>query len=177
MTGWLYRVRQFRQALNAKPSSGDMAEVRQALPTTLYALFTRLQPSEKAHAIQVYRRVKTESSDPDLLIAALMHDIGKIMQPLKTWERALIVLVQNSFLEKWLAPPAGESTDDRQRGWLRALIVAEKHPVWGAQLVRKAGASPVVVRLIRRHQDALSQPPENREEELLRILQTADNLS
>lgn len=174
MTGWIYRGRQFWQALTAKPTKQGMAEARQVLPGALYTLFTRLQPSEKAHAIEVFRRVREESSDHELLVAALMHDIGKIVQPLQLWERIFIVLVQ-----KFGRPFSGRSGSaaGTKSSWTRALVVAEKHPAWGAQLVHKAGASQTVVRLIRRHQDPLMYEPENREDKLLKILQSADNLS
>ena len=175
MTGRLYRVRQFWKALTAKPTRQGMAEAKQVLPGALYTLFTRLQPSEKAHAIEVFRRVRAESSDHELLVAALMHDIGKIVQPLQLWERVLIVLVQK--FQPRTAPPAAGTARKKPTGWTRALVVAEKHPGWGAQLVHKAGASPTVVRLVRRHQDPLTYEPESREDKLLRILQSADNVS
>ncbi len=175
MSGLIYRGRQFWQALTARPTKQGMEEARQVLPGPLFALFTRLQPSEKAHAIHVFRLVKEASTDHELLVAALLHDIGKIVQPLEVWERVLIVLARN-FQKLTRTGPYGKRKM-KPSTWARALIVAEKHPIWGAQLVRKAGASQTVVRLIRRHQDRLVYEPETREDRLLKILQAADNIS
>lgn len=171
MTDLMYRGRQFWQALTAKPTRQGMAEARQVLPGPMYALFTRLQPSEKAHAITVLRKVREESEDHELLVAALMHDIGKIVQPLRTWERVLIVLVQQ------FRKLRGTQTTQTTAPWARALVIAEKHPVWGAQLVRKAGGSQTIVRLVRRHQEPVLHAPKTREDRLLSILQAADNVS
>ena len=175
MSSWLYRGRQFWQALTARPTKQGMAEVRQVLPSAMFTLFTRLQMSEKAHAIKVFRTVKEESSDHELLVAAIMHDIGKILHPLKLWERVLIVLVQK--YQKLRPTQPNNASDDEAPTWARALVVAEKHPAWGAQLVHKAGASPTVVTLVRRHQEPLTYEPETRVDTLLKILQNADNFS
>ena len=64
--------------------------------------------------------------------------------------------------------------DTKPTGWTRGLIIAEKHPAWGAQLAHRAGASPTAVRLIRRHQDPYPLSDEKREDRLLAILQRAD---
>jgi hypothetical protein len=39
------------------------------------------------------------------------------------------------------------------KGWKRPFVIAEKHPVWGAEMAEEAGSLPLVVSLIRRHQD------------------------
>lgn len=169
MSDFLYRGRQFWQALTAKPTRQGILEARQVLPGSMYTLFTRLQPSEKAHAIEVFRKVRAESDDHELLVAALMHDIGKIVQPLQLWERVLIVLVQKFRKIRKTENPG------KAAPWARALVIAEKHPAWGAQLVRKAGGSQTIVRLVRRHQEPLTHTPETREDRLLKILQAADN--
>jgi len=177
MTNWLYRGRQFWRSLTAKPARKGMAEARLILSPSLYGLFTRLQPSEKAHAIEVLHSVREQSEDADLLAAALLHDIGKIIQPLKTWERALIVLARPARVHGVIDPLVDETTPEKPQGWARALVVAEKHPAWGAQLARKAGASQTLVQLIRRHQDPLPAEPVSRIDALLALLQEADDRS
>jgi hypothetical protein len=61
-------------------------------------------------------------------------------------------------------------------GWKRAFVVAAKHAEWGADMASKAGASPLVVSLIRRHRDEISQMIDL-ENGLLTSLQRADNES
>jgi hypothetical protein len=62
----------------------------------------------------------------------------------------------------------------------RAFVVAERHPGWGAEMVAEAGASRMVVALIRRHQDdldGLRGQGSALEQELLRKLQSVDDHS
>jgi putative nucleotidyltransferase with HDIG domain len=175
--GIFYRGRQFWRALTAKPTRSAMAEAQAFLSPELYTLFTRLQPSEIAHAIAVFKKVQEESDDPDLLTAALLHDIGKIVAPLALWERVFIVVARRFGFGKRLDPLVKDTMDARPTGWTRGLVIAEKHPAWGAQLAHRAGASQTVVRLIRRHQDPYPLSDEKREDRLLGILQNADKAS
>jgi hypothetical protein len=183
---WIYRTRQFWQALelrnlglSRKKDLTDLEQARTVLSAPLFILFTRLQPSEQAHSLRVLQALQVEGENqPDLLAAALLHDVGKIRMPLRLWERVLIVLVH----------PAEQTN---QSGWRRsfarfikslkitnkALLVAENHAAWGAELAVSAGASPLTISLIRRHQEII--PPTTGsitlEDQLLRKLQTGDD--
>lgn len=59
--------------------------------------------------------------------------------------------------------------------WRRAFVVARQHPSWGAQMATEAGATPLTVSLIRRHQDVLLKGSEDFEDRMLRLLQSADH--
>ncbi len=172
MKRWPYRLRQFRLALTARPDPLQLDETRRLLTPAQYTLFTRLQPSEQAHAIAVLQKVREDDSHPDLLTAALLHDIGKIVHPLKLWERIYIVLTPKT---RGAAGPRATQKGSRPlRGPLR---VAAEHPAWGADLARRAGASPLAVNLIRRHQTHPNGKPMNLEDRLLALLQAADDAS
>lgn len=152
-----------------------MAEAQEVLSPELYTLFARLQPSELAHTVNVFRSVREQSDDPDLWAAALLHDVGKVVVPLGVWEKVFIVLVRRLGFERFFDRFNRGALDARPTGFARGLVVAERHPGWGAQLAHQAGAGQTVVRLIRRHQDPLPPDPESREDRLLAILKTADN--
>jgi hypothetical protein len=169
MKNSLYRVRQFWQALTARPSAADLQEIQALLSPAQFLLFSRLQPSEQAHAIAVFRKIRRQDSNPDLLVAALLHDIGKIMYPLSLWERVLVVLRGNGL------PENGTKKRPERRAPYR--IVAEQHPNWGADLASKAGASALAAALIRRHQDPGPHNGRSSEDRLLAVLQAADNES
>lgn len=176
MGRWLYRLRQFWQAVTAHVDEQGFKEAQDALAPPLFALFCRLQTSEQVHSLWVYRSLRNQQeTNPDLLSAALLHDIGKILHPLTIWQRIEIVLANQ------IAPDAvrrwGKSSPN---GWRKPFVVSAQHPAWGAELAQKAGASPLVVSLIRRHQQetqVMSSEPLSEEDFLLARLQTYDDES
>lgn len=174
----LYRMNQFWQGLSAVPAPIDMKLARQVLSEDLMSLFLRMQPSEQMHSLSILRKLKEKGENNEaLLVAALLHDAGKSRYPLKHWERIFIVLAKRAFprlAKKW---GKGEAN-----GWKRALVVAEKHPAWGAELANASGASPLAVSLILRHQqkDGIrGAVSENLllEDQLLKSLQEMDDNS
>jgi hypothetical protein len=179
---FLYRTRQFWQALGTTTTPEDLEQARAALSSSLFALFQRLQPSEQLHSLLVWQALRERGeSNPDLWVAALLHDVGKSRFPLRLWERVAIVLAKSfcpGCSQRW-----GETSQGGEervaKGWRRAFIVCTGHPTWGAEMAAAAGASPLAVALIRRHQEEL--PPAGRanslEDRLLRKLQAVDDES
>jgi hypothetical protein len=137
------------------------------------ALFDQMQPGEQAHSFRIlHRLIEQGQTHHDLFVAALLHDVGKIQHPLRPWERALIVVCESFFpaqVKKW-----GQGT---ARGWRRPFVVAEQHPAWGAQLAAEAGASPLAVALIERHQEPPPKRLETTQDQLLFDLRVFDNES
>jgi putative nucleotidyltransferase with HDIG domain len=174
-----YRARQFWYALTATPDPEDLDQARRVLLPSQMALFTRLQASEQAHSLEVFRRLRERNeTNRDLLVAALLHDVGKSRHPIRLWERVAIVLGKVFFPKK-----VGVWGQGEPRGWRRPFVIAEQHAVWGAEMARRAGASPTTVALIQRHQEAHGELSARRgeaggfEDELLRRLQYLDNES
>jgi putative nucleotidyltransferase with HDIG domain len=170
-----YRLRQFWDACFAAPSQEGLDRARRLLNPSLFELFKRMQPSEQAHSLKVMQVVEQASlgmpgeARIDLLVAALLHDVGKTRYPLTVWERAWVVVGRAftpALARRW--------ADGKPSGWGRAFVVAERHPEWGAQMAAQAGASPVTVALIRRHQEAVPSEAGADIDPLLRLLQSAD---
>ena len=161
-----YRTRQFWNALFGSRKQVETEVLLPHLTPSQMVLFRRMQPSEQAHAYQILERLKTAGqTDPDLLAAALLHDVGKVLVPLSIFDRVVIVLGKRFFrrrVMRW-----SEGTPSRLR---RPFVVAAHHPAWGADLAEQAGASPRTVDLIRRHQDDPSV-----DNPLLAALQAADD--
>lgn len=171
-----YRVRQFWHALTARPDVDQLDFAAQILMPPLFELFQTMQFSEQAHAVKVGLLLKEQGyQELDLLAAALLHDVGKARYPLRLWERVWIVLGQR-FAPGFVSHLMREAVDGGKTGaFHRAFLIAEQHPAWGAEIAAQCGASPLVVTLIRRHQDQkLDDLPEDTIR-LLSALQAADN--
>lgn len=167
----VYRFRQFWHALFAEPTPEGLEQAQQILSDAQYRLFRSMPPGEQAHALRVlWTLQRRRETHPDLLVAGLLHDVGKSRYPLKTWERVLIVLGETFFPER-----ARRWGRVERKGWRRLFVVSRQHPAWGAEMAAQHGASPLAVRLIWRHQDTVSEIPDAMEDRLLRALQAADN--
>ena len=166
-----YRSRQFFRALFGPQTRVENEALLPYLSIPQIALFRRMQPSEQAHAFQVSVRVKAAGlRDRELLAAALLHDVGKILYPLSAWERVAIVLARHFF------PKAAQRWGQGQpRGLRRAFVVATRHAEWGADLAARSGASARTADLIRHHQDPPDPHPGSHSGRLLAALQQADD--
>jgi len=144
-----YRIDQFRRALHPFPDAVSIDALRGHLNPAQLTLFLRMQLSEQAHAFQVFQKLKEAGhKQPELLVAALLHDVGKILYPLLIWERVAIVLGYRLFPR--LARRLGHGTP---RGLRRPFVIAAQHPTWGADLVAQTKARQGTLDLIRYHQD------------------------
>lgn len=169
-----YRVWQFWQSLKNAPRSEDREKVKVILNSAELALFQGLPIPDQNHSLRVLQTLQSAGeTDPDLLKAALLHDIGKILHPLRHWERVFAVL-----LEAFLPRIAADWGEKDLKGFYRPLVIISQHPVWGADLAEKAGSSQLVIWLIRHHQvQDLTGLFNHQGVELLKKLQIADNLN
>ena len=171
-----YRVSQFIKAFYTHPTALQLDQARNVLGLALMRLFLQMQPSEQVHSLSIYEQFIADGErDPDLLTAALLHDVGKTRVPLHIWEKVIIVMARRLFLDR-----VREWGQGQPHGWKRPFVVAEQHAAWGAEMAAAAGASDVAVGIIRRHHQRsfslpeTDQPPE---EIMLLQLQTLDEES
>ena len=166
----IYRTRQFGQALLARTlSEAELVQIRSMLTSEQMILFSHLQPSEQCHSLRVLKTLQSAGeSHPDLFIAALLHDIGKVRYPLHLWQRVIIVVA------KAIMPNRAKAWGKNQpQGWRLPFVVAAQHPAWGADFAHNAGVSPLASILIRKHQNSILLG-NNLESRLLAALQKAD---
>jgi hypothetical protein len=169
-----YRLNQFVTYLWPRPlGANEMAEVERVLGQPLAELFRRQAAGEQAHSWRVMRTVANGAgpyaNQRELLQAALLHDVGKTQAPLSLADRTLVVLARR------LAPDAAKHWAAGQpRGWRRPFVTARCHARWGAELCARAGAPPLTVSLVRRHQTPVTRPA-SPEDEMLAWLQAADD--
>ncbi len=174
-----YRARQFWLALAARPDPIALAAAQAVLTQAEWALFRGMQPSEQAHTLHILHRLQAQGeTDSDLLTAALLHDAGKQRYPLHPWERVVIVLAQAAapgLVRRW--SNQAEIDPKGCTGWRKPFMVATWHAEWGAEMAEQAGASSLVVALIRRHPQVVPPDSGQAEDNLLRKLQAEDDES
>ena len=108
---------------------------------------------------------------PALLQAALLHDVAKSGIGITVFHRVAVVLLQ-AFRPAWLARLAHNA---ERSDWRRPFARYLEHPTIGARWAEAAGCHPVAVSIIRRHQSSVSISPDELEDQLLRLLQAADD--
>jgi hypothetical protein len=174
-----YRLRQLWWQLRSSPlPESAWSEITAVLSEPERVLFDRFRPSDQWHSYRVFVMLREAGHwQSDLLKAALLHDVGKTCVRLTIWDRTLIVVLGGLMSER-TAEWGQESGDLRLESgewWRRPFVVKEQHPAWGATMVEAAGGSPLLVSLVRRHQDKLPGQPASTEEQLLAYLQWADD--
>jgi len=175
-----YRVEQFLRALAARVSEEEVEEAIQILTPEAQALFRYQVAQDQRHALAVYHALRQAGHrNPQLLAAALLHDVGKAAARLPAWQRAVIVLLER-FAPRLLARLGRGGRRggvlSLSKGWRRPFAVHARHPEVGAQWAQEAGCSPLTVALIRRHQDRLTSY-QTEEDQLLAALQAADRMN
>jgi len=168
-----YRFNQGMRALAARLQPVQDDEARAMLDPPLYELYRRMRRAERQHSLRVLRALGRAGYDePDLLAAALLHDVGKTRARFSLPEKVIVVLVKAArpdLYRRWGSGPAD--------GWRQPFAVSVQHPSWGADLVAAAGGSPRTVELIRRHADPVRPPFRGETDRLLAALQAVDDAS
>jgi hypothetical protein len=173
----MYRVRQFWRTIFVRTDPLDLERGMKLLTPGQADLFLQLQPGERDHAlVMVNKLIERGESQPDLLVAAMLHDVGKLRYPLNPFERAVIVLaraINPKLAHRWGSLPPGEW--EHLPAWKKPFVVAEQHPAWGAEMARERGASSLTVTLIEAHQDQPRSDIDSLENALLQKLWAVDN--
>ncbi|MEA3309798.1 MAG: HD domain-containing protein [Chloroflexota bacterium] len=160
-----YRIAQFFQAVRAYFRPVDYEYASRSLSLPLLSLFRRMSRVEQQHSLALCQTLEAQGYHaPELLMAALLHDLGKVVVPPRLWERVWVVLGEHYFPTR-----AAHWAQGTAQGMRRGFVSRQQHPTWGAQLAEESGAPARTVSLIRRHH---SPPGDDKE---LAALQAADN--
>lgn len=142
------RLRQGVSALRPRlPTDRDTAIA--ALPVDAQRAFRWLPAYDQAHLCAVHRRLLADGAiDPDLLAAALLHDIGKAtlggrVTPLDRTLNVLLDRFAPRHLDRLARLPAPR--------WRMGLALAVHHPQLGAEWARELGCSERTCWLIAHH--------------------------
>ena len=157
------RIRQFRHA-GGHPVEADYALARQWLSPALLELFEGQHPRDIVHSAETARWLLARGhNDPDLIAAALVHDVGKGEQ--RRLDRTAYVLACHARCASALG--ASGSRFELRRAVARTLA----HSETGAFALEVAGAPGRVVELTLRHHEPAGDDP------MLALLQQADAAS
>lgn len=162
-----YRFIQFTRQISPRRMGPIDAALRAELQHAEWDLVARLTTGDRAHLFDTWRRLKEAGCrDPNVLKAALLHDVGKVDDRGRVYlaHRVAAVLLRR-FSPTLLDILAGNGVP----GWRYGFYLAIEHPRVGAELARLAGCSPRVCWLIAHHQDDGTAGDEG-----LAILQSVD---
>lgn len=168
-----YRIQQGIRALLAFTQTVDYELAERYLNIEQMALFRRMARSEQLHSLNVLRDVlaQEEQTSHDLVLAALMHDVGKVRYHLAIWQKTIAVLVKK-FLPELNTKLAAEK---HLTFWSAPFIVRQHHPKWSGELLAETGASEQAIWLVTYHADSPETWHEHPAYSLLLRLQDADD--
>ncbi len=168
-----YRTWQVWKSLTGNLSSREWDLIHSILTPEQIALFEGMTLGEQAHCVRVVRYLQSEGfQDSELLAAGLLHDVGKSRMPLSVWDRIWIVLASGLPVE------VSHEIQGEDSFWLRPLVVARQHPVWGADMAVSAGVSSLTAWLIEHHErDDIESVGNSKQNRYLKALVQADNHS
>ncbi len=149
---WHERLRQGIAALTpvSLPEGLDEA-VEELLSEAQAAAFRRLPLYDQAHLFRVYQRlVAAGERDRDVLLAALLHDAGKVMPPFRV---RLVDRVTRVILRRYAPGLLARLARLPAPRWRAGLALAVHHPKLGASLAATLGCTPRVCWLIEHHED------------------------
>jgi hypothetical protein len=167
-----HRLRQGLRALFAFSRTVDYALAAPYLTDEQLRLFKQMRRGEQLHSLNVLRGVLAQGdTPPDLALAALLHDVGKIRYPLRLWQKTVAVLTR-AFIP---ALSGRLSAGDPSRWISRPFVVYAHHPAWGADLLAQTGASENALWLVAHHADNAEHWRTHDQYPLLKRLQAADD--
>lgn len=126
------------------PSPEDLAPVREFLTPAQRDLFLGMDPGDQVHSLRVAGFVAQaldlhpSVSRPDLMTAALLHDVGKTGGRLHLPFRTFWVLGHRTL--PWVMDRiARRSAGARPGTWRHRMHIQHQHPHIGARMMREAG--------------------------------------
>lgn len=150
---WSHLARRFFGTLVGRIDPDHQTIVEEYLNRLERSLFETMSAADQRHSLDLCERLRQDGQvNPDLLRAALLHDVGKGTRRFSVGFRVMYTLALIIFprLAAWLS-----STDD---GWRRPFYVVAQHPRIGAAAAKRAGSTGKVVSLIAGHGTRGSDP-------------------
>lgn len=141
---WYFNAaRRTVQAVWPRLAPPDDAFAAAILPPAERRLYLAMDSRDRRHACDVAKAVLAHdpAARSEMVRAALLHDVGKAGRPYRVIERILVHLLPDR-------PLPAEPRLDGLRG---AMQMKVHHQAYGAEMIRAAGGSEAVARLVARH--------------------------
>jgi hypothetical protein len=140
----VHRVEQFFGHLTARVGADEALRAQRVLPAGAWSLFAAMPTADRRHGLDVMERLLAAGrDDPDLLVAALLHDCAK-GQRLRLWNRVAGVLLE-AFAPRLLDRLASTAAGS----WRHPFHLYLHHAALSADAAAAAGCSPRAVAFIR----------------------------
>jgi len=159
-----HRLTQGLRALRSSLPEASDASTPSILSPPQAAAFAGLPRFDRTHLIAVYTcLVRNGETDRDLLLAALLHDLGKCrhghcVRLIHRVVRVVLRRISPSSLEHIARMPVA--------GWRTGFALAVHHPVLGAKQAASLGCSARTCWLIAHHED----DPASDDDQLRRLI-------
>lgn len=159
---WSGRIRQFVRYMTGRVSSAERDELKSWLTPAQLALFDGMHRADRRHGLDVVAVLRRDGqTDPDLLMAGLLHDCGK-GRSLHVWHRiGWSIAEPRPGLKRWVL---------RVPTFRPAFRILAEHANKSADLALAAGCNARVAGFIRNQGLAADA-------DLVRALQLADDAS
>jgi hypothetical protein len=142
MSWWAGKVRRFGRYFSGRIKAAELADLADWLSAPQTDLFRSMHRADQRHGLDVVAALRAEGhTQPDLLLAGLLHDCGK-GRDLHVWHR-----VAWSLGERYGARV--ERTLQRLPTFGAAFATMRAHAARSAELAAAAGCSAATVELIR----------------------------
>jgi hypothetical protein len=139
---WASKARQFRAHIRARVSRTERAALASSLTPPQLAVFDAMPVADRRHGLDVADRLRADGvTEPDVLVAGLLHDAGK-GTTVGLWPRVAWSL--GEALGPWAVGAAR-----RLPGFAPALDRIRDHAELSAGKAAAAGCSARTVELIR----------------------------
>lgn len=143
-----YRVKQLYGALTAKVTDEDYIFVEEYLDSKLTDLFKKLPTYEQRHCINVAQTIRdkfahslTDQNKRLLIMAGLLHDIGKMDTGLNPLTKSLAVVMDK----------ISAKTARKYSGKISFLDGYYNHPIKGKEIMKQFDVSKELLFLIENH--------------------------